>query len=168
MVMTCFDDRPCLFKDIRRDDGLECAVAPDPHLRWVVNASVFEFEGPAIVDVSTDVFRVGQYLVDCRACPWTPILSQNSATVQLGRDLAFYFPLSDKQFVNLTNCLNLQFRAGNQDDAICLQALSLSSTQQPLGIPVPVNQLSPQTISGRTTLTESQFDQATLPGKYLD
>jgi len=57
MAMTCFDDRPCLFKDTHRDDGFECTVAPDPHLRWVVNASVFEFEGSAVVDVSADIFR---------------------------------------------------------------------------------------------------------------
>src|ERR1017187_7587963 len=138
-----------------RDDGFECAITPDPHLRWVVNASVFQLEGSPVVDVCADVFGVGQYLMNCRRCPWTPILSQDSATVQFGHDLPFNFVLSDEQFVNLTNCFNFRFRAGNQDDTVCLKTLSLSWTQETLGIPVPVNQLSPQTISGRTTLTES-------------
>jgi hypothetical protein len=62
-----------------------------------------------------------------------------------------------------TNWFDFQFQAGNQDEVVCLKTLSFSSAQQTLGIPVPVNQLAPQAISGRTTLTEPQFDEAALP-----
>jgi hypothetical protein len=38
MTMPRLNDRPCLLKQLNRDDWLECSVSPDPYLRRVVDA----------------------------------------------------------------------------------------------------------------------------------
>ena len=166
--MTRLNDGPCLLKQTGRDDRFECSVSPDPHLLRVIDTFVLQFEGASIVDVCTNVFRVDQHLMDCRACPRTPIFSQDAASIQQFHDLLFLVSFSDEQIVNVTDSLNFSFRSRDQDDPIGLQALSLASAQQTLRIQITVDQLPSQTISRWSSLAESQFDEAALTCKYLD
>lgn len=79
--MPGFDDRPCLCKQTGRDDRLECSISPDPHLHWVLSTFVFELEGAPIVDICSDIFRVGQDLMNRCAGPRAPMLTQNATLI---------------------------------------------------------------------------------------
>jgi len=106
-----------------------------------------------------------QYLMNCRACPWTPILSQNSATVQFGVISRSIF-LERQTVRNLTNCLNLQFRARNRMTRSVCRLFRSPRPTAPWDSCPGQSTVAADHI-GRTTLTESQFDQTTLPEKTL-
>ena len=43
-------------KHLRIDDGIEHPIGPDPHIRRIDHALLFQLVGFAVVDIITDVF----------------------------------------------------------------------------------------------------------------
>jgi hypothetical protein len=62
--MTRINDCPRFRKEGGRNKRLEGAVSPEPHLRRIVDALMFQFEGAPVVNVGTNVLWVDEPLMD--------------------------------------------------------------------------------------------------------
>jgi hypothetical protein len=59
-------------------------------------------------------------------------------------------------------------RAAGKDDAVGLEALSITTSEFALRVPILIDQETPQAKSGRTALAKAVFNVTALPRKYLD
>ena len=123
---------PWPLKKFRRDDGLEGAIAPNPHFGRIDDALLLELEGDPVVDIVADVLLVRQHLVDGAAGPRPAQIRENSALIQHGGDLRFDDSFFDKDAVHPANNFNLVRRARHENDAVRLNALLLSSSEDAL------------------------------------
>jgi hypothetical protein len=71
-----------------------------------------------------------------------PVFSQNAGAIQLLGYFAFCLLVRHKPCVDLLDDLDLLLRAGDQNAAVRLQALPLSSAEQTLGRLVAIDQLA--------------------------
>src|SRR6266436_5277295 len=59
-------------------------------------------------------------------------------------------------------------RSRSKDDAVGLKAFSITTPKFPLGVATLINQETSEAKSSRAPLAKAVFDEAALPGKYLD
>src|ERR1035437_6300526 len=102
-----------------------------------------------------------------RPCPWALVFPEDASPIECLGNLPFGLSFAYEQFINLPNNLNLIFGTRNQDDSVRLQALSFSTSQKSFRALVPVDQLAPQAIAGRSTLSKPHLDEAALAREHL-
>ncbi len=170
-AVTLADDPLRRVEHLRVHNGLEHAVGPDPHVRRIDHAFLFQLVGFAVVDVVADVFLVGEDLVHHLAGPVAAKVGLDAAGIEIGGDPAFGFSTLDELAIDIADDLDFLGGAGGEDDAVGLQALVLAARQ--LGFPLAIlaDQDAAQPKSCGAALAIAQLDQAAPyqsgPGKDL-
>src|ERR1700720_3369245 len=149
------------------DNGLECAVGPDPHLRPIPDALLLELERHAVPDVVANVFLVDKHLMHRAACPETPQIGAHTALIEKARDLALWLSFFDKRPVNPTYGFNLFRRTRHKNPPGGCDAFVFAAQKFAFNGTRLVDQFAAQSISWCATLSVPHLNEATLTGEYL-
>ena len=107
-----------------------------------MNSLLFQFEGNAIPDVVADVLFIDQNLMDGSPCPGQASLFRHSTSIQIIGDLTLRDAILDEASICLAHDGHLGVRAGDQHDAISLDALVLTAAELAFGCARLIDELS--------------------------
>jgi len=129
---------------------------------------LFQLEGGAVVDVVADVFLVGQNRAHRAGIPWPIQIGGHAFLIQAVGDLAEGQIFLDQPAIHLVDPGHFLVRTGHQGNTVGLQRFMFATLQLSLDVAALVHQHAAQAVSSGAALTETQFDQAALPGEDFD
>jgi hypothetical protein len=96
------------------------------------------------------------------ARPWLADVVGDALRVEDGGDLYFRLMLNDEEVVDAVHCSEFVVWPWGEDDALGLEALAFSPGEGGLGLPVLVQEESPQAVTGGAALSAAERDETAL------